>query len=279
MTRAEAGKVYLVGAGPGDPELLTRKAAALLESTDVVLHDDLVPPSILALAGPGTLVANVGKRCGKKKVSQARIHSLMIACARKAMSVVRLKSGDPLLFGRAGEEIEALKSAGVPFEVVPGISAAFAAAAAARISLTDRRKASHVTFATGHLAESEGDLNYWIDIARAKSTLVVYMPGPDLGAVSQHLLQAGLSAETPCLLLSRASLEGQRVQRSTLAELENIRAVEPPSILIVGEVTRVLPEIGQETAFVGQGLERELTKYIDPSTSALPQGGIARRSG
>src|SRR5262249_31637385 len=161
MTKAEPGKVYLVGAGPGDPELLTRKAAALLGTADVVLHDDLVPQQILALAGAQTLVASVGKRCGKKHVTQAAIHSLMITCARKGMSVVRLKSGDPTIFGRAGEEIDALKSAGIPFEIVPGISAAFAAAAAARISLTDRRTASRVTFATGHLAESERDPDYW----------------------------------------------------------------------------------------------------------------------
>lgn len=254
MTRAEAGKVYLVGAGPGDPELLTRKAAALLETADLVLHDDLVPRSILVLAGPGTLVASVGKRCGKKKVIQATIHSLMITSARKGMSVVRLKSGDPLLFGRAGEEIDALEAAGVPFEVVPGISAAFAAAAAAQISLTDRRKASHVTFATGHLAEAEGDFSYWMEIARANSTLVIYMPGPDLGDVGDRLCRAGLAAETPCVLLSRASLEGQREQRSTLAELEKIGAVEAPSILIVGEVTReskrhaYFPEIAETTA-------------------------------
>ena len=263
MMRAEAGKVYLVGAGPGDPELLTRKAAALLESSDVILHDDLVPGQILSLAGPRTLVASVGKRCGKKKVSQATIHSLMVTCVRKGMSVVRLKSGDPMLFGRAGEEIEVLKSAGIPFEIVPGISAAFAAAAAARISLTDRRKASHVTFATGHLAESEGDASYWNEIARANATLVIYMPGPDLRTLSGRLCDAGLSAETPCLLVSRASLEGQREQRSTLAEIESIGAIEPPSILIVGEVTResrndgdLLPKSGEEIAFLKEtGLE------------------------
>src|SRR5262245_4397927 len=238
MTRAKSGNVYLVGAGPGDPELLTRKAAALLETADLILHDDLVPQQILSLAGPRTLVASVGKRCGKRKVSQATIHSLLITCARKAMSVVRLKSGDPMLFGRAGEEIEALKSAGIPFEVVPGISAAFAAAAAARISLTDRRTASRVTFATGHLAESERDPDYWSELARADTTLVIYMPGPDLRALADRLRDAGLAAETPCLLVSRASLEGQHEQRSTLAELNTIGALEAPSVLIVGEVAR-----------------------------------------
>lgn len=270
MTWAEAGKVYLVGAGPGDPELLTRRAAALLESADVVLHDDLVAQQILAMAGPRTLVASVGKRCGKKKISQATIHSLMITCARKGMSVVRLKSGDPMLFGRAGEEIDALKSAGIPFEVVPGISAAFAAAAAARISLTDRRKASHVTFATGHLAEAEDNASYWKQIVRSEATLVIYMPGPDIAALADRLRWAGLPAETACLVLSRASLEGQREQRTTLAELGTFGAVEPPSILIVGEVARenkkdavLLPAIAEEIAFLDETALGAITQKGD----------------
>ena len=262
MTKAEPGNVYLVGAGPGDPELLTRRAASLLGTADMVLHDDLVPQQILALAGPQTLVASVGKRCGKIRVSQAAIHSLMITCARKGMSVVRLKSGDPTIFGRAGEEIEILKSAGVPFEIVPGISAAFAAAAAAGISLTDRRTASRVTFATGHLAEGNHDSDYWSAIAHANTTLVIYMPGPGLGNIANRLRDAGLPAETPCLLVSRASLAEQREQRCTLGKIRNIGALQTPSILIVGEVTRALtkdstlPELREDTALLNDtGLE------------------------
>jgi uroporphyrin-III C-methyltransferase len=269
MTKAEAGKVYLVGAGPGDPELLTRKAAALLESADVILHDDLVPPQILSLAGPRTLVASVGKRCGKKKISQATIHSLMITCARKGMSVVRLKSGDPTIFGRAGEEIDALKSAGIPVEIVPGISAAFAAAAAAHISLTDRCKASRVTFATGHLAESEGEINYWDQIAQAGTTLVIYMPGLDLGALAARLHAAGLTAETPCLLVSRASHENQREQRGALADLKNMGALEPPSVLIVGEVAR---ERVKDTALVPE-LTEESSLFNESTLEAIIQKG------
>jgi uroporphyrin-III C-methyltransferase len=268
MTKAEAGKVYLVGAGPGDPELLTRKAAALLESADVILHDDLVPPQILSLAGPRTLVASVGKRCGKKKISQATIHSLMITCARKGMSVVRLKSGDPTIFGRAGEEIDALKSAGIPVEIVPGISAAFAAAAAAHISLTDRCKASRVTFATGHLAESEGEINYWDQIAQAGTTLVIYMPGLDLGALAARLHAAGLTAETPCLLVSRASHENQREQRGALADLKNMGALEP-SVLIVGEVAR---ERVKDTALVPE-LTEESSLFNESTLEAIIQKG------
>src|SRR6201996_5679709 len=129
-SKGRAGKVYLVGAGPGDPDLLTVKALRLLASADIVLNDDLVPPAILALAGPRSLTVNVGKRCGIKKITQAEINQLMIDKAAQGFSVVRLKSGDPLVFGRAAEEVDALRAACIPFEIVPGITAAFAAAAA-----------------------------------------------------------------------------------------------------------------------------------------------------
>jgi uroporphyrin-III C-methyltransferase len=148
MTAAQAGTVYLVGAGPGDPELLTLKAARLLASADVVLHDDLVPAAILAHA-ERALIINVGKRCGRKNISQEQINSKMVDYARRGLSVIRLKSGDPLVFGRAGEEMDALRGAGIPFEVVPGITAAFAAAAALRRPLTDRRSASSISFSAG----------------------------------------------------------------------------------------------------------------------------------
>ena len=144
MSNAEAGKVYLVGAGPGDPDLLTIRAARLLADAGVVLHDDLVPQSILNLAGKQALVISVGKRCGRKKITQAAIHELMIVSARRGLAVIRLKSGDPMIFGRAAEEIDALREAGVPFEVVPGVTAASSAAAFLEASLTDRRRASPI---------------------------------------------------------------------------------------------------------------------------------------
>ncbi len=152
MTQAERGKVYLVGAGPGDPELLTVRAVRLLGSADVVFHDDLVPAEVLALANRHALVTSVGKRCGRPRITQQGIHSLMIDAARAGQSVVRLKCGDPLVFGRAGEEIAALRAAGVEFEVVPGVTAAFAAGAALAIPLTDRKYASKLIFCTGHHA-------------------------------------------------------------------------------------------------------------------------------
>lgn len=142
MTQAVKGTVYLVGAGPGDPELLTVRALRLLESADVVFHDDLVPDEVLALVHRHALITSVGKRCGRPRITQAGIHALMIDSAKAGQSVVRLKSGDPLVFGRAGEEIAALRSAGIPFEVVPGVTAAFAAGAALSLPLTDRKSAS-----------------------------------------------------------------------------------------------------------------------------------------
>src|ERR1700743_2216044 len=138
MMTAEKGTVYLVGAGPGDPELLTVRALRLLEQADIIFHDDLVPDSILALANSRALVTSVGKRCGRPRITQQGIHSLMIESARAGQSVVRLKSGDPLIFGRAGEEIAALRSAGVAFEVVPGVTAAFAAGGGRGVALTAR---------------------------------------------------------------------------------------------------------------------------------------------
>ena len=148
-------KVYLVGAGPGDPELLTVKACRILSEAQVVLHDDLVNPEILRMAPSQARIQNVGKRCGHPRITQEEINSLMVTLACQGLTVVRLKGGDPLLYGRAGEEMEALHRAGIDFEVIPGITAAFGAAAAARIPLTDRRLASKVMFLTNYLCTKE----------------------------------------------------------------------------------------------------------------------------
>ena len=152
MTRAEAGRVYLVGAGPGSLDLLTLRAHALISSASCILHDDLVSPQVLALAQRDAFVRNAGKRCGKKTITQEEINEWMVEYARNSHSVVRLKSGDPLLFGRAAEEIDALTQAAIPFEIVPGVSAGFAAAALAGLPLTGRITTSRVLFATRHLA-------------------------------------------------------------------------------------------------------------------------------
>ncbi len=226
------GTVYLTGAGPGDPELLTRRAAALLGEADSILHDDLVSGEVLALAGPRAVVINVGKRCGHKVITQQEINAMMIARARSGEAVVRLKSGDPLLFGRAGEEIRALVAAKIPFAVVPGISAAFAAAAAAGLALTDRGGASRLVFASGHHAH-DGRREEWS--STAGTTLARYMPGKDYAGIQAELLADGWPAETPCLVVSNASWRSQIVRGTTLAELPAITPLPAPAILLVGE--------------------------------------------
>jgi uroporphyrin-III C-methyltransferase len=231
MSVAEKGKVYLVGAGPGDPELLTLKAAALLRSADLVLHDDLVPARVIAMAGGQALVVSVGKRCGEKRVRQSEIHALMIEGARQRLCVVRLKSGDPLVFGRAAEEMDALRAAAVPFEVVPGITAAFAAAAQIGCSLTDRRTASSVEFHTGHKAEQGMEVE---EAPTESATRVIYMPGRSFGAFAEERLQAGDAPALPCCVVSRAAQPEQTIQWTTLRELGDVVPGPAPVLLLTG---------------------------------------------
>ena len=228
-------KVYLVGAGPGDPELLTVRAHKLLRTADVILHDDLVSQEILRLAKSDALLISVGKRCGKKRVSQEQIHALMIAFASRGKRTVRLKSGDPLLFGRANEEMEALESAHVAFEVVPGVTAALAAAATARISLTDRRCASSVVITTGHHSAGKGRPD-WRGLARPDATLAIYMPGSDYASLKSELMAAGLSANTPCLVLSRIASPEQRSHATRLGKLSEQKILPAPTLVLVGRV-------------------------------------------
>src|SRR5438046_6528116 len=198
-----SGKVYLVGAGPGDPELLTLKAARLLAGADVVLHDALVSDGVLALISPGAEVINVGKRAGQKLLSQDVINSLLVSYAQTRQTVVRLKGGDPTIFGRAGEEIEALRKGGIEYEIVPGVSAALGAAATAGISLTDRRVASQIVFTTFSRG-SDGSVMDW-GCVTSTTTPVLYMPGAAYAEVSDRLLAAGLPAGLPGAIVSRAS--------------------------------------------------------------------------
>lgn len=227
----EAGKVFLVGAGPGDPDLLTVKALRVLQSAQVILHDDLVPDAILTLASHQATVVNVGKRCGTKSITQEQIHELMIEHARAGRSVVRLKSGDPLLFGRAAEEMAALAAADVPYEIVPGITAAFAAAAAVGASLTSRDAASNVIFSTGHHAQSHNNAPL-PEIEDA--TRVVYMPGRDLNLLALEWLQEGLPADFPCAIVSHAGQPDQQVLHTTLGQLGEAEQVPAPSLLLAG---------------------------------------------
>ncbi len=231
------GKVYLVGAGPGDPDLLTVKALRLLQTADVVLHDDLVVPEILRLIPTSAKVQNVGKRCGKKLLQQQEINFLMISFAEAGRNVVRLKSGDPMIFGRAGEEIEALRRAGIDYEVVPGVTSALGAASAAEIPLTHRRFSSAVVFITGHQAVGSEAAN-WKKLAGSGATLVIYMPGKDYSGVAANLRHAGLPVDTPCAIVSRAATSNQQVYRTKIGELAIAAALPAPSLLVVGEVVR-----------------------------------------
>ena len=238
------GKVFLIGAGPGDPELLTVKAARILQSADIVLHDSLVSREVLSLIPEKAQRVDVGKRRGFRLLSQSEINALLIACAREHDVVVRLKGGDPLLFGRAAEEIQALRTANIDFEVVPGISAAFGAAAGAQISLTDRRLASHVLFTTYSRAP-EAHVLPLLGIT-AQTTVVVYMPGPDYTGVSDWLLESAIVGETPCLVISKASQREQSVQATTLSRLASLPPLPAPALLLVGRV------VSQTSAFAAE---------------------------
>lgn len=233
------GKVYLVGAGPGDPELLTVKAARLLAEAELVLHDDLVPDAVLALANPRALTVSVGKRCGTKKISQEAINALMVEKALQGVSIVRLKSGDPLVFGRAAEEIDALRTAGIPFEVVPGITAAFAAAASLQCSLTDRRASSNIVFSSGHHA-SDGLSEH------REPTRVVYMPGRDFAGLAAEWRASGVSPDLPCIAISRAAQPDQQITVTTLRALVSVEPGPAPVLLLAGWVFKDVQVEAQE---------------------------------
>jgi uroporphyrin-III C-methyltransferase/precorrin-2 dehydrogenase/sirohydrochlorin ferrochelatase len=237
-----AGQVVLVGGGPGDPDLLTVKAARVISAADVVLHDDLVSPEVLALAAEGAEMLNVGKRCGTKAITQEEINALLVKHARAGRKVVRLKSGDPLLFGRAAEEMCALAEAGVPFEIVPGVSAAFAAAAAVGCSLTHRDWASNVIFSTGHHAQSH---NRAALPALEDATRVVYMPGRDMTLLAEEWMAEGLPAGLPCAVVARAAQPDQEIMYTTLGELGKVAAAaRAPSLLLAGWAVRNMSRRG-----------------------------------
>ena len=262
-TQAVKGTVYLVGAGPGDPELLTVKALRLLESADVIFHDDLVPSEVLSLAHRHALVTSVGKRCGRPRITQAGIHKLLMESARAGQSVVRLKSGDPLIFGRAGEELAALRSAGVPVEIVPGVTAALAAGATLQLPLTDRASASKLIFLTGHhAADKQTDNPLWEGSLPPDATVVVYMPGSELQQLQAELLDGGLSPQTPCAAVSHAATSRQSHTACRLAALAQLRCGPAPLLLMVGFVLEPLLAQTDRTApwlVTSEGEEEALT--------------------
>jgi uroporphyrin-III C-methyltransferase len=248
------GKVYLVGAGPGDPELLTLKALRLLRTAEVVLHDDLVAPEILQLIPSTAQIHNVGKRCGKKRILQGEINHLMVALAASGLRVVRLKGGDPLIFGRAGEEIETLRRNNIPFEIVPGVTSAMGAAAAAQIPLTHRRASSALVLITAHKASekdaAEKDASDWRKFVASGATLVIYMPGQNYSDIARRLTAAGLAGETPCAVISRATTKHQRTHRTTVLDLHRAPQLAAPTLLVVGEVVRLADPAALVEGFV-----------------------------
>lgn len=253
------GRVFLVGAGPGDPELLTVKASRLLQTADAVLYDELVSPEILRLTSPTAQLHNVGKRCGKKRIQQEEINFLMIALADSGLQVVRLKSGDPMIFGRAGEEIEALRKASLEYEIVPGVTSALGAAAATEIPLTDRRASSAVVFITAHQASSSEAAD-WNKLAGSGSTLVIYMPGHNYSGIASQLKAAGVAGDTPCAIISRATTPDQRTFRTSVARLHLSPKLGAPTLLVVGEVVR-FAETGREIPIAD---EMMAALYTDP---------------
>jgi uroporphyrin-III C-methyltransferase len=236
------GKVWLIGAGPGDPELLTRKAEHILGMADVVVHDRLVGAGVLALAAPTARRLYVGKRKSCHSVPQSDLNGLLIALAREGLQVVRLKGGDPFVFGRGGEELVACRAAGVDCAVVPGVSAALAAAASAGVPLTHRGMAQAVTFVTGHAAigadrdVGEPDLD-WRSLARPNQTVAVYMGLSSASFISNRLIAAGRAPCTPVAIVEHASRADERRILATLATLPQVaKPLTGPAILLIGEV-------------------------------------------
>jgi len=235
-TEAQPGTVYLVGAGPGDPGLLTLRALKLLQTADVILPDDLVSDEVLDLASPSAEIIPVGKRCGQPRITQAGIHELMLQHARAGRSVLRLKSGDPLIFGRAGEEIAALTHARIPFEVVPGITAAFAVAAGLKTPLTDRTSASKLILATAHHAAGRLTLTpSWAGAFPDESTLVIYMPGRDFATLAASLIASGIAPDTPCVAVSKATTPDQHTTSTTVGALATAEVGPAPVLLLIGK--------------------------------------------
>jgi uroporphyrin-III C-methyltransferase len=228
------GTVYLVGAGPGAPDLLTLRAARLLERADIVFHDSLVHPGTLAIAARAEKVA-IGKRCGKQSTAQRFINKRLVDAAAKYAVVVRLKGGDPMLFGRAQEEIAALQSANIPYEIVPGVTAALAAAAELGISLTQRGIARSVAFATPRVGEGESPSN-WVATVAGADTAAIYMGAGQAAAISKALVAAGKAGSTPVAIVENASLAQTQTFYTTLAQMPSLaeRNLTGPAIILVG---------------------------------------------
>lgn len=242
-SQLQAGEVALVGAGPGDPELLTVKALSYLQQADVVLYDYLVSDEIMALIPSETILVCVGKRAGHHSVPQEKTNQLLVDFARQGYRVVRIKGGDPFMFGRGGEELEVLFDAGVKFQVVPGITAAAGATAYAGIPLTHRDYAQSALFVTGHLKAQAEDLD-WSTLARGKQTLVIYMGLSNAAAIAEQLQLHGRQASTPVAIIERGTQLNQQVLIGTLQTLPSLASqAQSPALIVVGEVVALAAKL------------------------------------
>jgi len=242
---AQAGTVYLVGAGPGDPELLTQRAARLIGEVDVLVYDNLVAPDILELARPDAEKIYAGKERGRHSVPQDDLNLLLVKLAQAGKSVLRLKGGDPYTFGRGGEEVETLFAHGVPFEVVPGITAAAGVAAYAGIPLTHRDYAQACVFVTGHLKDGTMNLD-WEGLARPRQTVVIYMGLHGLPYLCEQFIKHGLPADWPAAIVQQGTTRNHRVVTGTLATLPDLAVkaqLKAPTLIMIGEVVKLHPKL------------------------------------
>jgi len=241
------GEVWLVGAGPGDPELLTRRAYRLMQEAEVILYDNLISDEMLALIPQGTERIYVGKQRNKHSMPQRELSMLIADLAAQGKRVLRLKGGDPFIFGRGGEELELLGERGIPFSVTPGVTAALGAAAAVGIPLTHRDYAQSCYFVTGHLQDGSMNLD-WPVLARQRQTLVIYMGLLGIEQLCQQLIAHGMPTSTPAAVIEKATNPGQRLLTSTLDKLPKAvvaEALSPPTLIIIGEVVRLHEQLGQ----------------------------------
>src|SRR6478736_4552420 len=240
-TTSPNGFVWLLGAGPGAPDLITVRGLRVLQAAEAVVYDELANADLLKNAPAGCELHSVGKRAGRHNATQDEINALLVALARAGKKVVRLKGGDPLVFGRAGEEIEALRAAGLPYEIVPGVTAATASAAAAGLPLTHRDFSSAVVFVTGHQCAANTDALDWHALTKLRATLCFYMGVRRLPEIAHNLLAHGMAPSTPLALISQATLPTQKITITRLDAAEKMTPEEiaPPALVVIGEVVRL----------------------------------------
>jgi uroporphyrin-III C-methyltransferase len=231
-------RVFLIGAGPGDPELLTVKAHRLIQTADVILHDSLVDPRILALARTSAELIDVGKRCGKRSTAQEWINAALCRHALRGAITIRLKGGDPMIFGRADEELSALDAHDIEYEIIPGITTATAAAAALKISLTKRNTSRALHILTGHGADAKLPAHDWVALSARGGTLALYMGSQTLGGTASHLIEAGMHPAMPAIAIENVSLPDQKITCASIATLAGKLAAQSPSgpvLILIGE--------------------------------------------